>query len=241
MTNSNKDIREKLKEEADLSLFKEIDFQAKHKEAIRKRLTTDPNDKNAKTSFFQAWRRPIYSVASLVAVLSLVFISTLFITNKSDISNPSPNVDSEGPFTTFVDELNEDNPAKQTTIELQTLEEASDLLGADILLPEYVPEPFEMETIVAIKRNGEEVPYQLNVTFVDKERAIVVQIIKNEFRGQLEGFEKADLGGITGQIKTEGSLPAINTELHWYREQVHYKISGVLTAKEAIQMAKSFK
>lgn len=78
-----------------------------------------------------------------------------------------------------------------------------------------------------------------NYTYAERSYLAIVE--KTLFEFEPQGFELVNINGAEGFLKTEGSAESVNTELQWYVGDYHYMVSGLLSAEEAVKVAKSFK
>lgn len=232
MTDPNRDILKKFKNEADELLFDQLDFHEGLKDKVRKNSRQSAKQK----VILPFWKRPIFAAISVAAVFTLVLVSTLFIREPETGDLPIHN--------TFLgdDESMKliSEPQKRLNKELGSMEEVKQVLSGDVLVPTYTPEGFELDRIQA---NGveNEKAHQVVLTYSSNEQTYIAIIQKTIERFEPQGFEHVDINGAKGYLKTEGSAESLNTELQWYEGDYHYMVSGVLTPEEAIKVATSFK
>lgn len=124
---------------------------------------------------------------------------------------------------------------------LVTVEEAVDTFGEGFLTPAYIPEEFSLEQILAYGEN-EQTPTKIVLTYVSKEESFVVIEEKTQTQDRLINATEVDIQGGKGYLNPGMDSESWNnpvSELHWYKNDVHYVIAGQITDKEAIRIAQS--
>lgn len=127
--------------------------------------------------------------------------------------------------------------------EIKTLEEARDSFGDAFLTPSYVPENYKLAYIRA-SGPDENTADRVVLNYSDGNRSFSVIQEKVSMQQELTGFKTVDINGIAGYLR---ALPVDagenkdvpGAEIHWFKEGVHYSITGSLTEDEAIRIASS--
>ncbi|WP_157272778.1 hypothetical protein [Paenibacillus daejeonensis] len=116
-----------------------------------------------------------------------------------------------------------------------TLEEAEAAFGGPIVLPDGLPQGYELKEIATVGYPGEDalrVHFQYeaegdgHLTFsVDKQEAVYPEDL----------FTTIELGGTEGQVFAQPAL----TELFWKLDDIQYSLMGTLTEEQAVALAQS--
>lgn len=126
--------------------------------------------------------------------------------------------------------------------DLASKEEASKLFGTTFLTPEYIPEGFNFEKIQALGTDQQSANKVIFSYFKGKQSFLIIEE-KTEMQNGLNGFTKIDINGAVGYLKanTSETEDNLDTEVHWFKDGVHYSVSGLITKDEAIKVALSMK
>jgi hypothetical protein len=93
------------------------------------------------------------------------------------------------------------------------------------------------------------------LSYAAGERSFIIIEQKSSEKEGFLNFETIDINGMEGYLKPEigdsDGLPEnggketrteiADTELHWFKDDVHYSISGMITQEDAIKVARSMK
>ncbi|WP_243354580.1 DUF4367 domain-containing protein [Bacillus litorisediminis] len=217
------DLRKQFKSEADQFLFQTIEFTSDMKEAIRQNTRAEQHSKKRK------WNNLfLYLAAAAILCFSLLTLSYFTMTNQA-VTYPNPQ--SEEPQTLNADENNGiTNPIAgqgQESQELSSPNEVREVLGDAILLPTYIADGFELEQINAQGEN------KVIFTYVSADQSYLIMIEKAENQQFFTKFEKVQIHQKTGYLYTT----TYDSELHFYANDFHYMISGLINKDEVIKVA----
>lgn len=128
---------------------------------------------------------------------------------------------------------------------LSALEEARNAFGTDFLTPAYIPKSFRLETMQAFGYEEQRANKIIFSYFAGEQSFLVIEE-KTEIQNGFKNFKTIDINGATGYLKSgiaDGgeNEDNLDTEVHWFRNGVHYSVSGLITEDEAIKIALSMK
>jgi hypothetical protein len=126
---------------------------------------------------------------------------------------------------------------------IESLEAARDEFGEGFLVPAQLPEGFRLESIHAYGEKGE--ASQIILAYASEDKSFLVIEEKTETRLQVENARKVELQGETGYLnpgfpQDQQPDPVMN-ELHWYVNNVHYSVGGLISEQETVEIALSMK
>lgn len=124
-------------------------------------------------------------------------------------------------------------------------EEARNVFGTDFLSPAYIPRSFKLETIQALGYDEQRANKIILSYFAGNQSFLIIEE-KTEMQNDFKSFNTIDINGATGYLKSgiaDGgeNEDKLDTEVHWFRNGVHYSVSGPITEDEAIKIALSMK
>ncbi len=238
MTNSDKDILNRLKQEADQSLFENIDFHSELKEKVRKNVKHSKRSKDVHFLINLIRKNRVFSTTAVVTIIFLsLWSTTLFRDSIGGVLKTEEPGNSN--FSTFQSGDSNTNwisdPNEIKSWELKTKVEVKELFG-DVLLPNYTPENYILDSIHINGPKKEKVIF----TYIFKERSYLVIIEKKTVQNKPIGYEIVEINGTNAYLKTEESAENMLTELYWYSGDYHYMINGLISSEEAVKVAKSF-
>ncbi|MET3695751.1 uncharacterized protein DUF4367 [Bacillus oleivorans] len=219
MKEQKHDLRYKFKSEADQALFQSIDFTSKMKEDIRREIDSKK----------RRWNHPISFLAA-AAILCFSLLTFSYFT-MSDHAKPENNPKPEEPNTLIGNEdediLNPIAGPERETQELNSPEEAKEVLGEAILLPAYIPKGYSLEHVQTL---GEK---KVIMTYLSGDQSYLIIIENAENQQPFVNYEKVQIQNTTGYLyETE-----YDSELHFYADGFHYMISGLISKEEVIKVA----
>jgi len=263
---ADREIRRRLQREADDLLFAELRFDARLKHKIAEQAQED-RYRAAWRSRFGNKRafRPIGAIAAAAVVAVLLFVSGPSLFPSSPQPSPAPTAEGRGgavetappgedqqPNHIFTAPLTGSNqppgsppPGSAEQIwQLPSFNEAREAFGENLLVPSYVPEGFALREINASGlREG--IADSIVYSYVSGSRSFGLFQQKQERSDPpLENGKTVDINGHTGYMaesRTDGAPAAedVNAEIHWYADGVQYMVSGLLSADEALEVARS--
>lgn len=240
MTNPKDDIKKLFNEELDETLFESLDFHAGLKDEVRKRIGTSEKKSFFYSSFSRVRQYQVFTYSALAAAIGLVvFSSILFLETHSN--EDQHNLMQESNFSTFQSEENVGilpNPFNEEILELNSMEEAREVYGADLMLPTYVPEDFQLDRIHVLNGNMEQAD-KLILTFTSLEKSYSVMVERTDLQNKPLGTELVDINGLEGYLKKE-TPEQLDVELNWFTNDSHYIINGIISSTEALKIARSF-
>ncbi len=136
----------------------------------------------------------------------------------------------------------QDSP-QENTWRLNTMEEAGEIFGSAFLTPDYLPEKYQLDGIQAFGADRSSAD-KIILSYQSGEQSIYITEEKSASQEGVSGYEAISMDGFTGYIKElqpgdEAGTGDQYIELHWYKEEIHYSISGQLTREEAVKVAKA--
>lgn len=148
--------------------------------------------------------------------------------------------------------LNE--PGTDTDWLFNTVEEAAESFGSAFLVPSFIPEGFTQGTIYASGMDSFEAE-KVVLCYAAGDRSFMIIEQKSSEKGEFLNFKTVNINGTEGYLKPETrdsvGLPKngrkeagteiTDTELHWFKDDVHYSVSGLITQEDAIKVARSMK
>lgn len=127
----------------------------------------------------------------------------------------------------------------------ETVNKAKENFGSYFLTPEYIPQNYQLEKISASGAE-ESMASKIILSYFAGEQSFMIIEEKTEMPIGFSNFEQININGTTGLLKPSGSIGSENegsmdTELHWFKDGVHYSVAGLITQEEAIKVARSMK
>jgi hypothetical protein len=120
-----------------------------------------------------------------------------------------------------------------------TYEEAKELFGYELKVPSKLPSGFRPDRLAILETADGEVSKAI-FTYASDSSSFILMAEKSELISGYEGYEQADINGITGYIRSNDTvLP--DTELYWTDNGIKYNIVGSVTRDGAIETALSMK
>lgn len=135
-----------------------------------------------------------------------------------------------------------------------TMEEAAKNFGSAFLVPSFIPEGFTQGTIYASGTDSMKAE-KVILGYAAGERSFMIIEQKSSEKEGFLNFKTIDINGTEGYLKPEtrdsDGLPEnggkeagteiTDTELHWFKDGVHYSVSGMITQEDAVKVARSMK
>lgn len=127
--------------------------------------------------------------------------------------------------------------------DIETLEEARDRFGDAFLKPSYIPGNYKLDRI-RVSGPDENIADKVVLSYHDGDRSFSIIEEKDSVQQELTGYKTVDINGVTGYVRVLPYDMGVNKEasgieIHWFKEGVHYSITGLLTEDEAIKTASS--
>lgn len=188
-----------------------------------------------------------YLVPVACAAVILVTINLLGTLPKKDnipeqefatdmqIMTESTNKDSIFAVESTVSPSSVDEKTKKWALGLP--EEAQKAFGTEFLTPEYIPKSFQREGIQAFGQDEQNAD-KIILNYFDGTQSFLIIEEKIEKPNSFTGYKSIDINDTNGYVKNESKL---DTEVHWYKEGVHYSVAGQISEEEAIKVALSMK
>lgn len=128
---------------------------------------------------------------------------------------------------------------------LNTQEEAKKSFGSFFLTPSYITGSFKLDKIHA---SGTDQPTATKIVleYFTSDKSFLIIQEKSELQNGFVNFKTIDINGTSGYLKPSVSDDDANaevqdTEVHWFKDGVHYSVMGLITEDEAIKVAISMK
>jgi hypothetical protein len=123
-----------------------------------------------------------------------------------------------------------------------TLIEAGTDFGDAFLTPGYLPDNFKLEQIQALGVN-ENSADKILMSYVSGNRSYLITQEKSKQQDSYQGFDQITINGINGFLSSteaEGvDDESVYTELYWYTDEAQYSVTGLISADEAVKIAKA--
>ena len=119
------------------------------------------------------------------------------------------------------------NAEEEKSWVIDTLDNAKGDFESTFIIPTYIPEDYELD-------------------YFSGDKSFMIIQEKGQVENKFANYEEFDINGTIGflnkNISTEGeNEDSMNIELHWFKDEVHYLISGLITQEDAIKIARSMK
>ncbi|MFD0670036.1 hypothetical protein [Cohnella sp. GCM10027633] len=225
MTDNDRVLRQRIREESDELLFSRMELSDNVKESIRRQAAAGKAKR--KFAFPRAW---IVGTAALAAAI-ILFVGFPMLQNPAapaptdQIAEPSP-TGNEGASGSELSPL--------VTTTLDTIEEARTAFGPGVLVPAAAPEGYTLSNIVAVGMKGEPTR-DIVFTYTAGEKTITFSASRLAGAFPMELFTKAQVGDAEGYVFEQPEL----VELYWTVNGINYGIIGPLTSAEAMKFAES--
>lgn len=128
---------------------------------------------------------------------------------------------------------------------IDTLDNAKREFGNYFLIPMYIPQDYKLQEInVWGLEQGKATKIILSYSSGEKSFMIIQE--NGEMENQFIDYEQVDINGAKGLVRINISTGIENedimkTELHWFKDDVHYLIEGLITKEDAIEIARYMK
>lgn len=150
--------------------------------------------------------------------------------------------DTEAVPESAVSSLIQDNAEAKTWL-LSTTEEAGKIFGSAFLTPDYAPGGYHLDQIQAsgaARSNAE----KIILSYIYEDKSFYIMEEKSVTQEGVSDYKVISIDGTSGYINSlktddEAGIGSPYTELHWFKEGVHYSISGQITEKEAVKVAEA--
>ena len=125
---------------------------------------------------------------------------------------------------------------------IKTLKEAAEIFGDTFLTPSYVPEHFKLDTVFSYGLKDTSAD-RIILNFISGNQSFSIIQEKALWENPFSGNKQVDINGFIGYISSKKAPGAdkesSTTEVYWYSEGVIYRVVGMITENEAIQIARS--
>ncbi len=131
------------------------------------------------------------------------------------------------------------------SVEYTSADEAKKAFGAGLLIPEFIPDGFEMTSSSGMVTDNNAA---VRVVFNYASHIASFQIIEEKTKPQIDysGYKTVNINGISGHLKTEivteeGGMYSQFTEVHWLRNGRYYSVAGQISEDMALKVAGNMK
>jgi hypothetical protein len=109
----------------------------------------------------------------------------------------------------------------------------------------HLPESFKLDKIYA-SGVGEHTAAKIVLSYSNGDKSFLVIEEKTEMQNGFDNFKKIDINGTTGYLKPgtagEGdNTDTMDTDPHWFKNETHYSVMGLISEDEAVKIARSMK
>ncbi|AWP28057.1 hypothetical protein PVOR_15619 [Paenibacillus vortex V453] len=247
MTSQEDKLRDLVKSEADEMLFSNLHFDSHMCEKVNQRIQHEANlqEESPVRRTRMRMRNHRWFAGTTAAA---IFIGLCLFLAEPDFSNSpgSPPLDQDPPVTLMDPDSPIDDPPVGYNDEpriLGSYEEAGQAFGDKLGVPSYIPEGFSLQQISVTGPN--EAVRAAVFSYTAGERSFGLFADKGANSSMPQHFdETVDVNGaagylIAGEPLQDDGLITPNVELHWYTDDIHFTISGLVSAKEALRIARS--
>lgn len=225
MTYGENRLRERFRQEADRTLFVQMELNDEIRQSIRRQAAAM---KSARRSAFK--RKWLTGAAALAA--AVIIVSGISIVQHPATPTPAEqSADGSSPANTG-DAGSELSSLTSTT--LGSVDEAKAAFGSGLLVPTAVPNGFTISEIVAAGVKGEPAR-DVIFTYASGDKSFTFVASRMEAAFPTDLFTATKVGGEDGFVFEQPEL----IELYWVKEGVQYSVVGQLSAEEAIKVAES--
>ncbi|HEX2947549.1 MAG TPA: DUF4367 domain-containing protein [Clostridia bacterium] len=167
----------------------------------------------------------------------------------SAANTAAPNVESHsGPSDTVRAEHSgsgvENQPGTAAEWRPADFAEAGASFGPEFLIPAYMPKGYKLGQITAFGTDTKAAEKIIMTYNAGKQTFIITEQKEDgnkDVQGLFKDYQKVKIGGSDGYVKTAadentGSDSAV-MEVHWFKSNVHYSITGDLTREDALMTA----
>ncbi|MBO9600160.1 MAG: DUF4367 domain-containing protein [Cohnella sp.] len=225
MTNADKLMRENFRQEADGTLFMQMELRDEMKRNIRRQASAVP-----------AARRPVLPrtwITGAAALAAAIMIITGFpMLQHSAV--PTPSEQTAAPSPTANTGAAGSELSSLTTTTLGSADEARSAFGDELLVPAVLPNGFRLSEIVAAGAQGEPAR-DVIFTYVSGANAFTFVASRMAAAFPQDLFTATKVGGADGFVFEQPEL----VELYWMKDGIQYSIVGNLSAEEAMKTAES--
>ncbi|MBD2869919.1 hypothetical protein [Paenibacillus arenilitoris] len=227
MNQEERKLRERFKTDADETIFAGMEFDERLKARVRSGIhaegtTSAPPAAQARVRRSERWALGFITAAAAFLVL-------LTSQQLTDTTPQDPPIIVDRPLNS------PDVNTPLAAVDPKTVDEAEEMFGEELRLPDYVPQPYQLQRIGA-GGTGEGLSARLDFTYANGDRTFVYSIDKNVQADLFAGLETVQIGSHDGYID---SLKPDYTTLYWIMDGKQYSVLGHLTRKEAIDLASS--
>ncbi|MFE9277257.1 DUF4367 domain-containing protein [Paenibacillus glucanolyticus] len=247
MTSQEDKLRDLVKSEADEMLFSNLHFDSHMCEKVKQRIQHEANlqEESPVRRTRMRMRNHRWFAGTTAAT---IFIGLCLFLAEPDFSNSpgSPPLDQDPPVTLMDPDPPIDDPPVGYNDEpriLGSYEEAGQAFGDKLRVPSYLPEGFSLQQISVTGPN--EAVRAAVFSYTAGERSFGLFADKSANSSMPQYFdETVDVNGaagylIAGEPLQDDGLTTPNVELHWYTDDIHFMISGLVSAEEALRIARS--
>lgn len=125
------------------------------------------------------------------------------------------------------------------------LDEAGASFGPDFLVPAYIPDDYGLGQINALGADVKNA-VEIIISYNSGKRSFMITEQKESGGTNdpklFKDYHKVKIGGSDGYVKTSAtggsSAPGTaDTEVHWFKNDIHYSVTGELTQEDALMTA----
>lgn len=246
MTSQEDQLRDLVKNEADELLFGRLHFDTDMHEKILQLAQHETKLEDSPARITRSRRHPWLAGTAVAAMLIGLF---LVLAEPGIIKSPGSPPLGEDPPVTLMDPdpgSSIDHPPGISDNEPRVLgsyEEAGDAFGDQLRIPSYLPKGFSLHQISVT--GPKEAATEAVFSYTAAERSFGLFANKSGKANKPQHFDKTvDVNGTVGYLiagvpsQDEGvTIP--NVKLHWYTDDTHFMISGLVSAEEALRIARS--
>ncbi|TLS52365.1 hypothetical protein FE782_10355 [Paenibacillus antri] len=225
MTDTDRKLRRQFREESDEMLFSNIEMSEDLKAKVRR--TAAAEKPVRRTAFPKSW---MLGAAALAAAVMLLIGYPML----QPPAAPTPGDQSAGSEPPANGGAVGSDLSQLITTPLSTVDEAATAFGAELHVPNDVPEGFTLSEIAAVGMEGEPAR-DVIFTYASGEKSLTFVASRLPAAFPADLFSKTTVGGADGFVFEQPGL----TELFWSVDGIQYSVTGQITGEEALQVAES--
>ncbi len=225
MTNADNRLRESFRQEADRTIFMQLDLSDDVKRSILRQ-----------ASSITTARRPVLPrtwITGAVALAAAIMLITGFPMLQHPAVPAPTEQTAEPPAQSNTGAAGSELSSLVTTT-LGTVDEARSAFGAGLLVPATLPNGFQLSEIVAVSEQGKPAR-DVIFTYVSGQGTFTFVSSRMTASFPQDLFTATTVGGADGFVFEQPEL----VELYWMKDGIQYAIVGNLSAEEAMKAAES--
>jgi len=232
------------------------DFKGIADDMMRKIEVTDELKEKTLNRCIKKKHVPVYKYLAPVACLILIFgalkmsdiLPSKLQTGEDRNIEITPMIGNDNETQILPGENNNNTSIEFNTVtkwQIKTLDDAKKRFGDSFIVPSHIPENFELDKI---QGTGTEdlLANKIVLNYSSGDKLFLVIQEKTIMQLGFVDFKEIEINGTKGYLKpnlleNDKNIKNLDTELHWFKDGIHYSVMGLITEQEAIKIAESMK